>query len=485
MIKKIKGRINRNKSKFNKLNIISVVSIITLIIILFLILSINILPTKYLILVISLLLIINILGIVLVNLKKKVLKIIGVIILIVSIILSLVASYYLFYTNNFLDKSFNSAEKTITTYYIVTSNDKYSEKSDIKDTVYYYKDSANIDNILKVIKEDLDVKTSSYDNVLSMIYDVINKKINFMVIDKSSYDIVLNLDNSISKDELKVVYKFDIENIKDKNKNIKDKFNILISGKDFAGLTDYNAIVTVNSNTHEILLTSIPRDYYMEIAGTNGKKDSLSHLFIYDEKVLEETLENFFDIDIDYIVNVKAESLVRLVDEIGGITYCSNYAFTTTHALILNDYNDYGKKKLYVKKGCQELNGIETLTVARERNAFPGRDRMRQKNCQQIIIAIFNKIKSSNLITNYNKLLEVLGDSYSTNIPKELITNIAKDTIGGAEWKFITQSVNGSDKWDADIAILNGPGYAMIPDPNDVINATNKINEVLTNKKND
>ena len=56
MIKKIKGRINRNKSKFNKLNIISVVSIITLIIILFLILSINILPTKYLILVISLLL---------------------------------------------------------------------------------------------------------------------------------------------------------------------------------------------------------------------------------------------------------------------------------------------------------------------------------------------------------------------------------------------------------------------------------------------
>lgn len=96
--------------------------------------------------VISLLLIINILGIVFVILKKKVIKIIGVIILILSIILSGVGSYYLFYINNFLNESFNSAE------YIVTSSDnKYSKKSDIKDIVYYYIDSANIKNVLKVV----------------------------------------------------------------------------------------------------------------------------------------------------------------------------------------------------------------------------------------------------------------------------------------------------------------------------------------------
>lgn len=471
------------KHHISKLNILSIIAVIVFSIFLYFLFSINILPTKYLILIILVVSILIILSIVFINLKKKVLKIIGVIILILSIILSGVGSYYLFYTNNFLNESFNSVKKTVTTYYVVTSSDnKYSKKSDIKDTVYYYKDSANIKNVLKVVKEDLDVKTSSCDNVLSMVNDVVDKKIDFMLIDKSSYDIVLNLDNNISKKELKVVYKFNIEKLQDKQENIKDTFNILISGKDFAGLTDYNAIVTVNTNTHEILLTSIPRDYYMEIAGTNGKKDTLSHLFIYDEKVLEETLENFFDISIDYVVNVKAEGLVKVVDEVGGITYCSDQAFTTTHALILNDYNDAGKQKLYVKKGCQELNGIETLTVARERNAFVGRDRMRQKNCQKIIIAIFDKLKSTNSITNYNKILDVLGDSYSTNIPKELITNIAKDTIDGAAWKVMTQSVDGSDKWDADIAILNDKGYAMIPNTQDVINATNKINEVLNKK---
>ena len=75
-----------------------------------------------------------------------------------------------------------------------------------------------------------------------------------------------------------------------------------------------------------------------------------------------------------------------------------------------------------------------------------------------------------------------LGDSYYTNIPKKVITNIAKDTIDGAEWNIMTQSVDGSDKWDADIAILNGKGYAMIPNESDVINATNKINETLKKK---
>ena len=471
------------KHHISKLNILSIIAVIVFSIFLYFLFSINILPTKYLILIILVVSILIILSIVFINLKKKVSKIIGVIILVLSILLSGVGSYYLFYTNNFLNESFNSVKKKVSTYYIVTSSDnKYSKKSDIKGKVYYYKNSANIKNVLKIVKEDLNVKTSSYDDVTSMIQDVVNKKIDFMLIDKSSYNIVLDLDNNISKKELKVVYEFDIEKLQDKQENITDTFNILISGKDFAGLTDYNAIVTVNTNTHEILLTSIPRDYYMEIAGTNGKKDTLSHLFIYDEKVLEETLENFFDISIDYVVNVKAEGLVKVVDEVGGITYCSDQAFTTTHALILNDYNDSGKKKLYVKKGCQELNGIETLTVARERNAFVGRDRMRQKNCQKIIIAIFDKLKSTNSITNYNKILEALGDSYSTNIPKELITNIAKDTIDGAEWKVMTQSVDGSDKWDADIAILNDKGYAMIPNTQDVINATNKINEVLNKK---
>ena len=469
----------------NKVNIICLLNIVYFGMLLFSLCSIKILSIQKIGIISGFILIITLAGIIMINLRKKIIKILGITLLIVSIILCAIASYYTFMTIRFLNESFNSVKKTVSTYYIVTSKDnKYSKKSNIKDKVYYYKDSANIKNVLKVVKEDLKVKTSSYDNVTSMIKDVINKKIDFMLIDKSSYNIVLNLDGNMNKKDLKIVYKFDIEQKIKSEKEAKTAFNIYIRGIDTDGLSDYNAIATVNTNTHEILLTSIPRDYYMEIAGQNGKKDSLSHMFIYADGTSQKSLENFFDITLDYNIDVQPETLVDLVDKIGGITFCADQDFKG-YIIPVNDTDKTESGRLYFKKGCHELNGMETYAVAHERNSFVGRDRMRQKNCQKIIIAIFEKLKSTNLFANYQEILDSLGNLYTTDIPKEVITDIAKDTIDGAEWKFITQSVDGSDKWDADIAILNDKGYAMIPNTKDVINATNKINEILAKKKND
>ena len=91
-------------------------------------------------LLVVILLVINILGIVLINLKKKVVKIIGVIVFILSIILSGVGSYCLYYINNFLNDSFSNVKK-VSTYYIITNKDiKYKEK-DIKRNIYYYENS--------------------------------------------------------------------------------------------------------------------------------------------------------------------------------------------------------------------------------------------------------------------------------------------------------------------------------------------------------
>lgn len=471
------------KHHISKLNILSIIAVIVFSIFLYFLFSINILPTKYLILIILVVSILIILSIVFINLKKKVVRVIGVVLIIISIILSGVGSYYLYYTNNFLNDSFSNVKKEVSTYYIITNKDnKYKEK-DIKGNVYYYENSTNIKKALNIVKENFSVKTSSYDNVTSMLNDIINKEIDFILIDKNSYSVVTNLDSTINQDLFKIVYEFDIEEEQEESVE-KTSFNIYVGGTDFAGLVDYNSIITVNMNTYEILMTSIPRDYYMDIYGMDGKKDSLSHMFAFGEDKAMKSLEQFFDVKMDYYVRVNTESLVDLVDAVGGITYCSDQAFTTTHALILNSYDDSGKQKLYVKKGCQELNGIETLTVARERNAFVGRDRVRQQNCQKIIIAIFDKLKSTNSLANYNEILNSLSDSYTTSIPRNVITNMAKDTLDGAEWKFVTQSVDGSDKWDADIAILNGKGYAMMPNMADVENARNQINKVLDERSN-
>ena len=103
---------------------------------------------------------------------------------------------------------------------------------------------------------------------------------------------------------------------------------------------------------------------------------------------------------------------------------------------------------------------------------------MRQKNCQKIIIGIFDKLKSTNSFINFNSILNSLSNLYTTDIPREVITNMVKKTVDGADWKFITQSVDGGDGTEF-ITIINEMGYAMIPNTNDVINARNKIYEVL------
>lgn len=476
----------KNKRKItiykNKLNFISIIAIILLIILLIFVFNVNILPIKYLILIVSLLLIINLLGIMLINIRRKVTQIIGVVILVLCIGINIVGSYYLYYTNSFLNESFNSTRKTVSTYYIVTSKkNKYSQKGDIKEKVYYYKDSANIKNVLKKSKEELNVEFSPYDDVTTMINDVINQKIDFMLIDKSSYHVILNLNNKIEKKNLKVVYEFNVQKITRHKNKVKESFNIYIRGIDTDGLSDFNTIITINTQTHEVLLTSIPRDYYMEIYGTNGKKDSLSHMFIYPDGTSKKSLEQFFDITLDYSVNITPEGVVDLVDKIGGITYCSDQDFDA-YIPALNSTDKTKNGWFHINKGCQQLDGMETYGVAHERNSFVGRDRMRQKNCQKIIIAIFEKMISTNLVANYTEILNSLSNVYTTDIPREVITDIAKDTINGANWKIITQSVDGSDKWDADIAILNDKGYAMIPNESDVINATNKINETLEKK---
>ena len=466
----------------NKVNIICLLNIVYFGMLLFSLCSIKILSIQKIGIISGFILIITLAGIIMINLRKKIIKILGITLLIASIILCAIASYYTFMTIRFLNESFNSVKKTVSTYYIVTSKDnKHDKKSDIKSKVYYYKDGANIKNALKVVNKDLKVKTSSYDNVISMIKDVIDKKIDFMLIDKSSYNIVLDLDGNMNKKDLKIVYKFDIEQKIKSEKEVKTAFNIYIRGIDMDGLSDYNAIATVNTNTHEVLLTSIPRDYYMEIAGQNGKKDSLSHMFIYADGTSQKSLENFFDITLDYNIDVQPETLVDLVDKIGGITFCADQDFKG-YIIPVNDTDKTESGRLYFKKGCQELNGMETYAVAHERNSFVGRDRMRQKNCQKIIIAIFEKLKSTNLFANYQEILDSLGNLYTTDIPKEVITDIAKDTIDGAEWKFITQSVDGTDTNDAYISILNDYGFAMIPDTKSVDNARNKINTLLEEK---
>ena len=90
-------------------------------------------------------------------------------------------------------------------------------------------------------------------------------------------------------------------------------------------------IATVNMNTHKILLTSIPRDYYIPVSGTNGIRDNLSFIGVNDVDTRIKSIENYFGINFDYYLKINTNSLVGIVDAVGGIEYCSNESNTCSY----------------------------------------------------------------------------------------------------------------------------------------------------------
>ena len=466
----------------NKLNIISIINIIINILFLVLVLKLNILPTKYLIILVGIILIINILGILFINLNKKLLKVLGSIICVFSILISLIGSYYLYYGVDFLEKSFENSKKTeISTFYIVTYKDnEINNKKEVSGNILYYKDTTNIDKALNNFKKTNKITPISSDDLSPIFKKVSSKEEKYLLINKTTYEFIFNLDNSLNKDDYKIIGKVNVI-LENKNKKIeaKDTFNLYIGGNDFTGsLMDFNMIVTVNRKTGKVLLTSIPRDYYIEEVNTSGRKDTLSYMGANGIEVNKASLEKFLDINIDYYMKINTKSLVKIVDSVDGITFCSDKAFTTTHSMILDSYDDSKGKKLYVKKGCQQLNGIEALTVARERIAIPGSDVARQENCQKILLAIIDRLKSTNTITNYNGILNSFNGFYETNMPKEVITIIIKDILNGKTYQTETQTLYGTDTHDY-VHLTNLIDWVMYPNEDSVNKGKEKIKEVL------
>ncbi len=470
------------KLKFKKLNILGLISFIIYVIFCIIFARLDLLSPLYLTLVIVILLLIQILGIFLINRRKKGLKILGSIILILFTIIHCVGIYYCYNTNEFLNKSLGSKYiKNTNTYYIVSKASNNLTEDDIAGDISYFKNTPNIDkanNKLKTIYTDAVMK--SYEDVNLMFKDLNNDVVKFMYIEQSSFNTIFDLDKELNKDNYKVLDKIEVTSklkAKDSNDSI---FNIYVSGTDFTEENlDFNMIITVNTETNRILLTSIPRDYYFELDGYNGSKDKLSFMKPYGIETISNSLENLLNIDIDYYFKINTTGLVTVINEIGGINFCSDYDYITTHALVMGTYDDTKGKKLHVTKGCQYINGIEALTIARERKKLQGGDRARQENCRKIFMAILNKLNNVNTVTNYTGILDSFNGLYETSLPKSAFSNIAKTTINNkGKWKIEEQSVDGQDGKDY-IKLTKYTDWVMYPDMQTVEKAGKKINRII------
>lgn len=387
-------------------------------------------------------------------------------------------AYYLNETMHFID-NISVMKEEVTNYYVIVLKDKkYQEISDLdKKTMAYF---ANTDkNILDKIKLNLDYK-STYDiselNNMLINGDVESIFISDIIKNKLEDDYVDFNTNVRILETLSITSK-----IEDITKTVSMKntpFNVLISGIDSYGdinknsRSDVNIIATVNPNTDEILLTSIPRDYYVPLYEKKGNKDKLTHASYYGINTQVKTIENIFDIDINYYVKVNFSTLVELVDAIGGIrVYSDQYVYLPTGPCTLT-------------KGYHNIDGGCALAFARERYSYADGDKHRGKNQQEVIKAIFNKLVSGGtLISEYTDILAVLDGKFATNVDMDEVINLLKyevDDLGNYYFKSI--QVDGYGSMGETYSYPGQELWVMIPYENTINDAKTIMGKILNDK---
>lgn len=201
----------------------------------------------------------------------------------------------------------------------------------------------------------------------------------------------------------------------------KECFNVLIMGVDIREdegdiytptRTDTLMVVTFNPSTMQANLVSIPRDSYVEIAGTNGTYDKITHAGLDGIGCTIETVENLLDIEINYYAKFNFNALVNLVDTLGGIQVDVQYSFQE------QDSNDVAGA-INVTQGLQVLNGEQALAYARHRKTQ--NDHVRNESQQQVIKAILSKLASLETISKFDELMNVLANNMTTNFNREEI----------------------------------------------------------------
>lgn len=443
----------------------------------------DVLPDKYFYLIVGAEIVFAIIvGLLIFATKKKLGYIIGIILSIIMIVGNIIVGNYASKTNNFINKSFKEYMTISTDYIIVTSsknNINSVDELDDDQSIYYFKYSRNVDLALKQIHKGEYLATDSISNVLTTIDQDPNT---YLLISKGDYDYIMESTVLYEKESYKIIKEFTVKKKEEVNNEVKDSYTIYLNGTDFTGIMrDFNLLITVNTKTKKVLMTSILRGYYIDVPAYNTK-DTLMCLGAYDSNVSKEALEKLLNTKIDYVVNVNTNSLVDIVDTIGGVEFCSDYDFKTTHVLTKDTYNDKVGKKLYVKKGCREYNGLEALAIARERLNLKNNERGRIENCEKIMMGIVKKTMTTENILNFDEVLNSYSNLYTTDMNKNVITKLAKSFINNySDYEIINQNLDGTDG-----RAIGHMGSAEVgvtfPDEKQVKEASKKIKKVLEGK---
>ena len=263
------------------------------------------------------------------------------------------------------------------------------------------------------------------------------------------------------------------------NKITKEPFVVYLSGVDNRGeltekaRSDVNILAVVNPETKQVALINTPRDYYVDLAGTDSK-DKLTHAGLYGVETSMATLGNLYGVNVEHYIRINFAGFISIIDAIGGVDVYSDQAFTSVGSPGYYDPTTFAE-------GWNHLDGKAALAFARERHAFKTGDVQRGINQMKVIDAMLNKIKSPALLMGFSKIMDSAADCFVTSLSQNQISALVRMQLSDfAEWNIESYTVTGSSGSSTKCYSAKGQKlYVMKPDENSVAKAKEMIAAVL------
>lgn len=375
--------------------------------------------------------------------KKKILTFV-----ITSVVVLLIASveFFGYYYLTKIYKAIDAYSENKNLYHtsLVSYNKKYSTFNDLSGKkVGIVKDKEDIEGnilpnmVIKDIKLEDKNTIKEYDSTMELLYALKENEVDAAFFSSNYVEMFSSMEGFENiETETVVLYTADKEyiaseeDIKNETSSLNKPFTMLFIGVDSSkdGVTSgYNAdvllLATFNPDTLRATLTSIPRDTYIRTACSGSSYRRINTTTWGSASTCAvNTVEDLFDVDIDYYAKINFKGIVELVDAVGGIDVNVPYSFCEQ-----NSSRKWGKNTVYVKKGKQHLNGEQALALARNRHGWPNKcssewnqgtrnDFVRGKNQIKVIMGIVNaatKLRDPNQAVDILKSIE---DNFQTNI---------------------------------------------------------------------
>lgn len=346
---------------------------------------------------------------------------------------------------NMYYSSLVSYDKTLKTYKDLNNN-KIGIIEDENDIEGYVLPNEIIEN-LKLENNNSIIK---YNSTMELLHALKNKEIDAAFFSSNYVDMFYTLEGYENIEEETVVlyetskeYISNEDDIKSETSSLNKPFTMLLIGVDSSkdGVTSgYNAdvllLVTFNPSTLRATLTSIPRDMYLKTACSgNAYRRINTTTWGSSSSCAVKTIENLFDIDIDYYAKINFKGVVQLVDAVGGIDVDVPYSLCEQ-----NSSRKWGENTQYIEKGKQHLNGEQALALARNRHSAKDSKKMQQycptytegvrndyqrgKNQMKVIMGI---VKAATKLTDPNQavsILEKISSNFQTNVTTDDVLSL-------------------------------------------------------------